>query len=336
VPVGEIFRHPEMAATLRGVAAEGPDYMITGRWAERFVVTANRIGWPIEMRHMTATPPRWIAPLRFAHHEYEVISLAPPEQQGVLCAIVLGILSRLGIREVAPLSPEHIFDMAHALRYGLYHCGFIGDPVVSDYAVVQLVDGDFHRMAARMIEGMRPKLDLSEHVQLTSGPGEATFVNPTAGEPTGAIGEPPSAGSCELSIVDAAGNWAQTMTTLQSGGIPGMAVDGVPMVGSHAGFGGLTGWMDTRIVEGARSRCVIGNTIVLKGGKPAYSLGTPGNCFCSVPQVLAYLLDFRLVPYDAVDAPRMLPLAEDGSVTIEDRLSPALRCCTQSALSRTF
>jgi gamma-glutamyltranspeptidase/glutathione hydrolase len=212
--------------------------------------------------------------------------------------------------------------MGHALRYGLYHCGFIGDPVVCDYAVAQLVDGDFHRMAARMIKGMRPKLDLSEHVRLTSGPGEATFVNPTAGEPTGAIGEPPPAGSCELSIVDAAGNWAQMMTTLQSGGIPGMVVDGVPMVGSHAGFGGLTGWMDARIVEAARPRCVIGNTIVLKGGKPVYSLGTPGNCFCTVPQVLAYLLDFRLAPYDAVDAPRMLPLAEDGSVTIEDRLSP--------------
>ena len=322
VPVGGIFRHPEMAATLRGVAAEGPDYMIIGGWAKHFVAKANQMGWAIEMRHMIATPPRWIEPLRFRHQEYEVVSLAPPEQQGVLCAIVLGILSHLGIRDVMPRSPEHIFFMGHALRYGLYHCGFIGDPVVSDYAIAQLIDDDFHRMAAHMIKGMRPKVDLSDHVRLTAGPGEATFVNPTAGEPTGAIDEAPSAGSCELSIVDARGNWVQMMTTLQSGGIPGMVVGGVPMVGSHAGFGGLTGWMDTRIVEGARPRCVIGNTMVLKDGKPVYALGTPGNCFCTVPQVLTYLLDFKLAPYDAIDAPRMLPLAEDGSVTVEDRLSP--------------
>src|ERR1700722_4144702 len=43
--VGEIFVPQGLAATLRQVAQEGPDYMITGPWAEQFVAKANEMGW---------------------------------------------------------------------------------------------------------------------------------------------------------------------------------------------------------------------------------------------------------------------------------------------------
>jgi len=42
--VGELFIPRNLAKTLRGVADEGPDYMITGHWAERFVAKANEMG----------------------------------------------------------------------------------------------------------------------------------------------------------------------------------------------------------------------------------------------------------------------------------------------------
>jgi gamma-glutamyltranspeptidase/glutathione hydrolase len=322
VPVGERFRSPEMAETLRRVAAEGPDYMISGGWAEKFRAKADEMGWPITAAHMTETPPRWIEPVRFRHGEYEIVGLAPPEQQGVYCAIVLGILTHLGIRDVAPGSADHIFYMSHALRYAQYHCGFVGDPEVADYPIEQLLDGDFHRMAARFIKGMRPKCDLTEHVRLTSGPSGGAFGNSEPGRPTGGLSRKPPTGSCELSVVDRDGNWVQMMNTLQAGGIPGMVVGGVPMVGTHASFGGLTGFMDAKILAGARMRCVIGNTIVLKDKSPVFSLGTPGNVHVTVPQVLTNLLDFKMPPYEAAAAPRMLALAEDGSVTVEDRLGP--------------
>ena len=103
-PVGSRFASKAMAQTLRAVAAEGPDHMISGAWADEFVATANAMGWKIQKAHMTETPPRWLEPLRLRHHEYEIIGLAPPQQQGIFCALVLGILRHLGIREVAPQS----------------------------------------------------------------------------------------------------------------------------------------------------------------------------------------------------------------------------------------
>jgi gamma-glutamyltranspeptidase/glutathione hydrolase len=45
---------------------------------------------------------------------------------------------------------------------------------------------------------------------------------------------------------------------------------------------------------------------------------------CTVPQVLCYALDFKLDPYAAVDAPRMLPMSEARAITIEDRLAPGV------------
>jgi len=108
---------------------------------------------------------------------------------------------------------------------------------------------------------------------------------------------------------------------LQGSGIPGQVIGGVPMVGSHATFGHLQSMMDATLIKGAKARCIIGNTLVLKDGKPVFSAGSPGSIFCTLPQVLTYLLDFKLDPYAAVDAPRMLPMSENRGVVIEDRLS---------------
>ncbi|MBW2368151.1 MAG: gamma-glutamyltransferase [Deltaproteobacteria bacterium] len=324
VPVGKRFSSSEMAQTLKRVAEAGPDYMISGQWADKFVKKANDMGWKITREHLTdATPPRWIEPLKFKHHEYEVVSLAPPQQQGVFCAIVLGILSQLGIRDLDPGSADAIYYMAHALRWAQQQCGYLGDPQIEGVPLDELLDSRYHKFIAGIIQGARPKVDLTSHVAMTAIPGGMGGFTGTGGEPTGANShqDQPS-GSCELSIVDTGGNWVQMMNTLQSGGIPGMVIDGIPMVGSHASFNIINSPMDQKLVKGARMRTVMGNTIVFKDGKPCISMGSPGNVHCTVPQVLTNVLDFKMTPYDAAAAPRLLNLGEDSSITIEDRVSP--------------
>ena len=111
------------------------------------------------------------------------------------------------------------------------------------------------------------------------------------------------------------------MNTLQGSGIPGMVIGGVPMVGSHAAFGALNSPMDATLVKGAKARCIIGNTLVLKNRRPVLSAGSPGNVHCTMPQVLTYALDFKLDPYASVDAPRMLRMTKVRGVVIEDRLA---------------
>ncbi|MCL2368375.1 MAG: gamma-glutamyltransferase, partial [Oscillospiraceae bacterium] len=114
--VGERFASPEMAETLRQVAKHGPDYMITGGWADDFIEKGNEMGWHIRKDHMTENPPRWIEPIRSKIRDFEIVSLAPPQQQGLFVSLVLGILDKLELDKYEPYSAEHIFFMSHALK----------------------------------------------------------------------------------------------------------------------------------------------------------------------------------------------------------------------------
>ena len=76
--VGDRFKKPELAKTLRRLSREGPDDFLTGEWARQFVAEANRLGWPIELEHLTEVPPRWGEPLRHTHRGHEILQLAPP------------------------------------------------------------------------------------------------------------------------------------------------------------------------------------------------------------------------------------------------------------------
>jgi gamma-glutamyltranspeptidase/glutathione hydrolase len=69
-------------------------------------------------------------------------------------------------------------------------------------------------------------------------------------------------------------------------------------------------------------RSCIGNTLVFRDGRPWWSLGSPGNVHCTVPQVLANVLDYDMDPYAAEDAPRMLPLEEGYTLPVESRIAP--------------
>lgn len=324
--VGEVFVPKGLAETMRGVAEQGPDYMITGPWAEQFVEKANTMGWKIRLEHLTETPPRWIEPIRYRHHEYEIVSLGPPQAQGLYVGVALGVLKHLGIREMTAGSAEHFWAMGHALRQAARHWEYAQDESIYEVPREEVLDDAYHAHLAKMIRKSRPKVDLTEHIRLAgdfSGAADIISFSAFGGMGKPRLGKSDSdqpTGSCEIAVVDSEGNWVQMMDTLQGSGIPGMVIGGVPMVGSNATFGGLMSSMDATLVKGAKARCIIGNTLVLKDSRPVLSAGSPGNVFCTVPQFLTYALDFKLDPYAAVDAPRMLPMSEARGITIEDRL----------------
>jgi gamma-glutamyltranspeptidase / glutathione hydrolase len=318
--VGDRFKKPELAATLRRLAKEGPDDFITGEWAQAFVAEGNRLGWPVKLEHLSAVPPRWGEPLKHTHRGYEILQLSPPERQGVFCAMVLGILRHLDLTTIGHYtkSAESLYYFAHALRWAEFELGYLWDPQMFEVPVDLWLSDEHHRRVAALLKGSRPKVDLTEHIRVASG--KPAMV--AAGLPVGGPDKPPTyKGSCELSIVDAEGNWVQMMNTLQSGGIPGAVVGGVCMTGSHAQTdlrAPIAGWF----AGNGRIRCIIGNTIVLKDGKPWLSLGTPGNVNVTIPQVLSNILDYGMDPYDAVVAPRMLALRDDYTLEIESRVAP--------------
>lgn len=320
--VGEKLRNPALARTLQSLAQEGPQYFTHGPWAQHFVALANELGWQIRLEDLSANPPRWDEPLRYRHGEHEIVQPPPPERQAVFCALVLGMLRHLDVRALGHYSEsaDSLYYMGQALRRAEFECGLLHDPLFFEQPVDVWLSEGYLASLATILKRSRPKagVDLTRHVELTTDP---AWLRAFGWSPAGeSARQRQPAGSCELSCVDAQGNWVQMMTTLQSGGIPGMVVDGVPMVGSHARFSmnaDIAGWLG---VPGSRMRSIMSNTMILKGGRPVHSLGSPGNVHCTVPQMISNVLDYGFDPYSAAVLPRMLPMREDYSIEIETRI----------------
>ncbi|MFN8583257.1 MAG: gamma-glutamyltransferase [Gemmatimonadaceae bacterium] len=320
--IGEKMRNPALATTLRKLADEGPGYFITGEWARHFVQLANDLGWKITIENLAENPPRWVDPYRFSYNGYEIVQPAPPERQGLFCHLVLGILRHLDIASLGHWSEsaDSLYYMGQALRRAEFELGLLNDPDHFGVPTDVWASDEFHRSLATILRASRPKagVDLTKHVELTTARAQLQAFG-WATEGPNPKPKPPS-GSCELTCVDKDGNWVQMMDTLQSGGIPGMVCDGVPMIGSHAQFSmaaAIAGWLG---VPKLRMRSVMGSTIVLKDGKPVLSMGTPGNVHCTMPQMLVSVLAFKKDPYDATVLPRMLPMRDDYTVEIENRI----------------
>jgi gamma-glutamyltranspeptidase/glutathione hydrolase len=86
--VGERVRLPELGATLRAIAEQGPAAFYEGATAEAIC----RASW-LEESDLAAYAPAWVEPLRIRYRDHEVAELPPPTQ-GVAAAECLALLER--------------------------------------------------------------------------------------------------------------------------------------------------------------------------------------------------------------------------------------------------
>lgn len=312
--VGETWRQPELAATLSALADEGPDHFLSGGWARAFVRRGNAMGWAVRLEDLSANAPRWSPARIFRHRGHEVASLAAPQIQAVSLAFVLGVLEQLGVQGLGHYSEDPLacYYLGHALRRVRVDLGHLNDPRCFEDPSEAIADPEYHAHVARIIERSRPRVDLTAHLELTSR-------HPRHME----LATTPGTDSCEISIVDAQGDWVQAMTTLSGSGIPGEVVGGVPMTGSLTDTSldpiqNISGWY----TGGGDVRTVMGNTMVLRGGEPWLALGTPGKVEATMPQVLSGILDFGLDPDEAEARPLTMPLDDHYTMAMESRVSP--------------
>ncbi len=106
--VGEIVRLPELAATLRRIAAEGPSAFYEGEVARAIA----SVSW-LEEEDLAAYEARWVEPLSISYRGHTVLELPPPTQ-GVAALEGLGLLERS-----SPSLPSQIRCMQLALEDAL-------------------------------------------------------------------------------------------------------------------------------------------------------------------------------------------------------------------------
>ncbi len=93
--VGDAFKQPQLAKTLRAVASKGVDYMYTGEWGRKFVETVQSAGGKVSMKDMENYAVFWSAPARVEFDEYVLYAHGVPSHGGIT------LLNAMRLAEVA-------------------------------------------------------------------------------------------------------------------------------------------------------------------------------------------------------------------------------------------
>lgn len=315
--VGDTFRNPAYAASLRTIAARGADALRSGLLADQL---AARVAAPPHAARMTpADLQAEVAehadpicrPLR-AH----VLCVAPPPASGVGLLQLMLLLDGTDIAERGPRDPQawYLFAEASRLMYA-DRDHYVGDPRFADVPVQGLLDPDY-LAARRALIGPRAAAGAPVHGQPPGAPARDAD----------ATDEP--AGTSHFVVVDAAGNAVSMTTTIESYFGSGRVVGGMLLNNQLTDFSwGPGAAAANAIAPGKRPRSSMSPVIVLdRDGGFVGAIGSPGgNAIPAyIAKALVGWLYWDLPLQDAVALPNLVARGErfNGEA---DAFAPELR-----------
>ncbi len=293
---GHMFRQPELAATLRRIAADGPDGFYRGETAGMLLAEMRQGGGLITAGDLENYRPLWREPLHARWRQFEILGAPPPSSGGFAIIQLLKMRDALASSFAGlPLnSPQYIHLTAEMeKRVFADRAEYLGDPDFVPQRVNELIADDY--IAKRAAE-----------------------VNPQKISPAAAVrpGLEPHA-TTHFSIVDHAGNAVALTYTLNEFFGSGVVVDGGGFVLNNEmddfsvkpgvpNFYGVVGSDANAIQPGKRMLSSMAPTILVSDGKVSMVLGSPGGStiITSVYQTIVDVLDFHMTAQEAVSATR--------------------------------
>jgi gamma-glutamyltranspeptidase/glutathione hydrolase len=352
--VGEMFRQPNLARTLRAiVAAEktafatshnragairaGRDAFYKGDIARRIADADKAAGGVFAYDDLASFHGRIEKPSTTNFHGYDVYKAGPWDQGPVLLQ-TLNILEGVDLKSAGVNSADYIHQVHEAIKLAYAdRNAYYGDPVFAAVPMTGLLSKPY-ATERRALIGAQASL---EH-----RPGDPFKFDPAVKPParryvphsqgvktTAAIGDT----TC-VDVVDKDGNLFSA--TPSSGWLLGGAFvagdTGVPLSNRMTVFD-LDPLSPNVLVGGKRPRTTLTPTLVLKDGKPFLAISTPGGD-SQDQQILNVLLEMMVFGKDiqeAIEAPRINSLhpfgsfdnheSQPGVLEIEDRVPAAVR-----------
>jgi len=107
---GELFRQPDLAATLRAVAREGAGYMYHGPWARHCVDQVQAAGGKLALEDLENYRALWSEPARTTYHGFAVAGVGPPNLGSEIQIDALTIAEVADLRRFGkPSQPEALY-----------------------------------------------------------------------------------------------------------------------------------------------------------------------------------------------------------------------------------
>ncbi len=346
--VGEIFRQPNLARTLRAIVqAEqqvyrrtrdrkaairaGRDAFYKGDIARRIAAANAAAGGVFTYEDLAHYKGRIEKPVRTNFHGYDIYK-AGPWNQGPALLQTLNILEGVDLARMGHNSAEYIHHVHEAIKLAYADRNtFYGDPDFAPVPIIGLLSKDYAAERRKLI---------GREASLEQRPGDPFRFDPAIKAPairylphTRGDTKSGSGDTTAVEVVDRAGNLFSS--TPSSGWLLGGAFiagdTGVPLSNRMTTFD-LDPASPNVLVGGKRPRTTLTPTIVLKDGKPFLAIGTPGgdNQDQQILNVLLNLIVFKMGLQEAIEAPRINSLhfhasfgnhaSQPGVLEVESRI----------------
>lgn len=295
---GTMFKQPELAATLELIAKGGDKAFYEGRTADLIIAQMQRgpVKGLITRADLAGYKAVWRAPVTAKWRGFDVITAPPPSSGGIALMQMLLMKQDLAPRfkGVALNDPQYVHLLAEIeKRVYADRAEYLGDPDFVKVPVSNLIDPAYVARRAREVDPDKP--------------------SPTKAVVPGL--EKPQ--TTHYSVVDKWGNAVSNTYTLNGWFGSGVVVEGAGFIlndemddfsakpGAPNMFG-VVGGSANAIAPGKRPLSSMTPTILVRNGRPAMVIGTPGGSriFTWVFQVLANVYDHGLTLKAAQKAPR--------------------------------
>lgn len=305
---GETWRQPDLARTLKLIAAKGRDGFYTGAFAKTFADGIKAGGGVIDTVDLANYQPVVSPPIWSSYRGYR-IAFMPPTASGVSVAEAMNILERFPVGAQRWGSVANLHLLAETMKIVWADRRLVGGGPDWKTPSIGLASKNYAAERAKLISPNR-----------ALGPKDVPDGNPYPFE---------SKDTTHFSVVDAAGDAVSNTFTLSASYGAHVVAPGTGVLLNNS-LGNLAWGKDrekdkaTAPVPGKRVGSTITPMIVFKDDRPWLVTGTPGGGYiiATMVQMLSNVIDFNLNIAEAAERPRMNQGGGDGALELEEGYSP--------------
>jgi len=278
---GERFRFPAHAATLEKIAVTKGDAFYRGELADKLEAHAKAHGGVMKASDLAAHKPEWVDTLTMDYRGYTLHEL-PPNGQGIVALIALGILGNFDVASLPVDSPDSVHLQIEAVKLAFADAqAYVADIDHMPFAPTQLLDKGYLAARAKQIDMKKAQ----------------PFV----------AGTPPRGGTVYLTAADDSGMMVSMIQSNYMGFGSGVVVPGtgISLQNRGATFV-LKEGHPNRVGPRKRPYQTIIPGFITRGGKPVMSFGVMGGTMQPQghTQVMVRIADYGQNPQAASDGPR--------------------------------
>ena len=307
---GETFRQPDLAATLRAIAAGGADAFYRGPLAQKLAAGIRAGGGIIDAVDLAGYRAIVSEPI-WSSYRGRRIAYMPPTASGVSVAEAMNILERFPVAEAKWGSVANLHLLSETMKIVSADRRLVGGAPDWQTPARGLASKDYAAQRAGLI---RPDRSLDART-LPDG-------NPYPFE---------SKDTTHFSVVDAQGNAVSNTYTLSASYGAHVVAPGTGVLLNNS-LGNLS-WSRrgggatrdaTRPVPGKRVGSTITPLIVFRDDRPWLVTGTPGGGYiiATMVQLLSNVIDHGLNVAEAAERPRINQGGGDAPLELEGGFSP--------------